>query len=342
MNKPPIRVLLVDDYEAWRRHHTTTLSKQHGLQIIGEATNGLEAVQQAQALQPDLILLDIGLPTLNGIEAARRIREVSPASKILFVTENRSPDIAEAALNTGTGGYVVKSDAAGELLPAVTAVLEGKRYVSASLAADGFNDAPNQPTAGHSQPSMILTSKPQNAGIARHEVGFYSGNRQFLDHVAQFIGTALTAGNAAIMIATESHRESVLLELQAKGLDIEAAIEEGRYIALDAADALSTFVIDGMVDRVRFMESFGRLIVRATKAANGEHPRVAFFGEGTHLLWTQGNVHAAIQDEKLCNELTKIYDIDILCGYSVENVQGGMDGNLFQQICAEHSAVHSL
>jgi GAF domain-containing protein len=93
----------------------------------------LEAVQQARQLQPDLILLDIGLLTLNGIEAARQILEISPGSKILFVSENRSVDIVREALSTGAGGYVVKSDAAGELLPAVNAVLEGKRFVSASL-----------------------------------------------------------------------------------------------------------------------------------------------------------------------------------------------------------------
>ena len=110
------------------------LLKQPKLQVIGEVSDGLEAVQKAEELQPDLILLDIGLPTLNGIEAARQIRKVSPGSKILFVSENRSVDIAEEALSTGAGGYVVKSDAAGELLPAVKAVLEGKRFVSASLA----------------------------------------------------------------------------------------------------------------------------------------------------------------------------------------------------------------
>ena len=175
----------------------------------------------------------------------------------------------------------------------------------------------------------------------RHEVGFYSDDRRLLDDVTQFIGAALKAGNAAIVVATESHRNSFLPRLQAQGVDIGTAIEQGRYIALDATDAISTFIIEGMVDRVRFMETFGNLIVTATKAANGKHPRVAVFGEGTHLLWAQGNVHAAIQDEKLCNELTKIYDVDILCGYSVENVQGGMDTHLFQQICAQHSAVYS-
>jgi DNA-binding NarL/FixJ family response regulator len=128
------RVLLVDDYEPWLAFVLNALKKEPQLEIVAQASDGLEAVQRAEQLEPDLILLDIGLPKLNGIEAARRIREVSPTSKILFVSENRSPDVAEEALSNGAGGYVVKSDAASELLPAVKAVLEGKRFISASLA----------------------------------------------------------------------------------------------------------------------------------------------------------------------------------------------------------------
>ena len=129
-----IRIMVVDDYKPWLDFVSATLQSQPELQIIGQVSDGLEAVQQAQQLQPDLILLDIGLPTLNGIEVARRIQELSLSSKILFVSENRSADIAEEALRTGAGGYVVKSDAAAELLPAVNAVLKGKRFISASLA----------------------------------------------------------------------------------------------------------------------------------------------------------------------------------------------------------------
>jgi DNA-binding NarL/FixJ family response regulator len=129
-----IRVLVVDDFEPWYRFVSTMLREQPELEVIGQVSDGLEAVEQAQELQPDLILLDIGLPRLNGIEAARRIREISPTSKILFASQNRSPDIAEEALSAGAGGYVVKSDGASELLAAVMAVLEGKRFVSASLA----------------------------------------------------------------------------------------------------------------------------------------------------------------------------------------------------------------
>lgn len=134
MGESPIRVLVVDDYEPWRRYFSTLLPKQPGLQVIAAVSDGLEAIRRAEELQPDLILLDIGLTTLNGIEAARGIRKVAPASKILFVSENRSPEVAEEALSTGAGGYVVKSDAGSELLPAIRAVLEGKRFISASLA----------------------------------------------------------------------------------------------------------------------------------------------------------------------------------------------------------------
>jgi len=129
-----VQILIVDDFLPWHRFVTSVLEEQPLLRIVGGAADGLEAVQKARESQPDLILLDIGLPTLNGIEAARRIRELSPKAKILFVSENRSWDIVEEALRIGSGGYVVKADAKRELLAAVEAVLKGKRFVSSSLA----------------------------------------------------------------------------------------------------------------------------------------------------------------------------------------------------------------
>ena len=127
-------VLLVDDYEPWRRFERLTLLAQKDLQIVGEVADGDEVVQKVVELQPEVILLDISLPGLNGIDAARQIAKLAPTSKIIFVSENRSIDMAEAAISTGAAGFVIKSDAAGELLPAIRAVLEGKRFISASLA----------------------------------------------------------------------------------------------------------------------------------------------------------------------------------------------------------------
>ena len=127
MNVASIRVLVVDDYEAWRRFVCSTCQQFPQLRLVGEASDGLEALQKAQELQPDLIVLDIGLPNLNGIQAAHRIRQDSPRAKILFVSENRSFDVVEEALKIGAGGYVVKSDAGSDLLLALEAVLQGQR-----------------------------------------------------------------------------------------------------------------------------------------------------------------------------------------------------------------------
>jgi DNA-binding NarL/FixJ family response regulator len=129
----PFSALIVDDYEDFRRFLRVELQEKGECRAIAEASDGLEAVQRAEELQPDLILLDIGLPTLNGIEAGRRIRKVSPSSKILFVSQERSAEIVQKVLDElGAGGYLLKLDAA-ELLGAVNAVLRGTRFVSSHL-----------------------------------------------------------------------------------------------------------------------------------------------------------------------------------------------------------------
>jgi DNA-binding NarL/FixJ family response regulator len=126
----PVRILVVDDFRAFRSFLCSMFSKTPGLQVICEVSDGLEAVRKAEELQPDLILLDIGLPGLNGIEAARQIRKLVPQSKILFVSQESSADVIEEVLSLGAMGYVVKAHAGSELLVAMEAVREGRRFVS--------------------------------------------------------------------------------------------------------------------------------------------------------------------------------------------------------------------
>jgi CheY-like chemotaxis protein len=288
-----------------------------------------------------LVLLDIGLRALNGIEAARRIRQVSPKAKILFISENRSVEIVEEAFRAGGSGYVIKSDAGSELLPAIEAVLQGKRFVSAGLPLiDSHYVAREQAVVLH--PDDAPETRPEKVGpFVHHEAGFYSEDRWLLDDLTRFIGSALKAGNAAIVIATESHRDGLLSRLQAEGCAIETAITEGRYLALDAADCLPTFMMGGLVDTARFMEALANLIQSATKATTKTRSRVALFGECCFLLWAQGNPEAAIQAETVGNQLAQVYDVDILCGYCTERIPEGPDDNIFQQICMQHSAVHT-
>jgi len=135
MKGSSVGVLVVDDFAQWRRVVVAAVQGKLGLRVIAEAADGLEAVDKAADLQPDLVVLDIGLPRLNGIEAAQRIKGASPRSKVLFLTENYSSDVAEAALDTGASGYVVKSAFAGEMVPAVEAVLAGRQFLSDKLSA---------------------------------------------------------------------------------------------------------------------------------------------------------------------------------------------------------------
>lgn len=125
-----IRVLVVEDFDPFRRFIVSKLQTRPEFQFIGEASDGLEAVQKAQELQPDLIMMDVGLPSLNGIEAARQIRKLSPESKIIFFSQESSADVVHEALGLGAHGYVVKVHAGRELLAAVEAVLQGTQFVS--------------------------------------------------------------------------------------------------------------------------------------------------------------------------------------------------------------------
>jgi DNA-binding NarL/FixJ family response regulator len=133
-----IRVLVVDDYEPFRQFLSAQLQDTSSIYLCWEASDGLEAVQKAEELQPDLILLDIGLPKLNGIEAARRIRKVSPESKILFVSQESSAEVVQEALGLGARGYVVKIDAGCELMEGVNAVLRGERFVGRRFSGHDF------------------------------------------------------------------------------------------------------------------------------------------------------------------------------------------------------------
>jgi DNA-binding NarL/FixJ family response regulator len=139
-----VRILLVDDFEPWRSFVTSLLQKNPEWQIICQVPDGLEAVEKAEEFQPDLIVLDIGLPKLNGIEAAPSIRKVAPESKILFASENRSSEVVAAALSAGGHGYLLKSDGASELLVAVEAVLQGKRFVSSTFRGFDFTTTEGQ------------------------------------------------------------------------------------------------------------------------------------------------------------------------------------------------------
>ena len=270
-----MRVLVVDDHRPWRNFASKAFQGKPEWQVVGEATDGLEAVQQATQLQPDLILLDVGLPTINGIEAARRIRQVSPASKILFLSENRSLDIAVEALKTGAGGYVVKSDAGKELLRAVKAVLQGAVFLSSTLLGhDSIRpEGEHMVEQGRSE-SAVAPSQPRRVQNGRHELRLYSDDAAFVGDFAHSIEAALEKGKAVVVVATESHRAHLVQQLKADGVDIDAACERKSYIPLDVSDSLST-ATDISIAGDGSAKSVPHAIAEAVRTAQEKHLHLA-------------------------------------------------------------------
>lgn len=303
------RVLLVEDYEQFRQLICRELRQRPEFQVIGQASDGLQAVQLAESLQPDLILLDLGLPKLNGLEAARQIRELAPGAKIVFVSQETSSDIIRETLRLGGQGYVHKAQAMTDLLPAIDAVFAGKRFVSSSL---DFSEGTDSQTP------------------YRHEILFCTDDAVLLDALTDFIAAALNSGNAAIVWATKSHRDSLLQRLPERGVDVETAIRRGTYVASDAAEIL---------DPTGILETISRLSEAASRQGT-QHPRVAVCGERAGRLWAQGKPDLAMRIEQFCNELARSRrDMDILCPYPLPF--GQEDDQGLKSICAEHTIVNS-
>jgi DNA-binding NarL/FixJ family response regulator len=317
----PIRILIADDYEAWRRQVRSLFQARPEWHVIAEAVDGAEAVQKAEALKPDLIVLDIGLPRLNGIEVAQQIRQLSPSSKIIFLSQYNSLDVVEAALSTGALGYVWKTDAQRALLLAAEGALRGVRSVSSSIKGYQFTEI-SEESAHH-----------------RHEILLYSDDEVLLDRFTPFVAASLHAGKAAIVLVTKAHEDVLLQRLRAGGVDTDGALQQGTLIFLDIAKTLSRFMVNDMPDAARFFEVAGGVIEAARKAA--KNSRVVACGECSPHLLAEGKPEATIQLERLWDELATTFEMDTLCVYALSSFHGNENENVFQRICAEHSAVYS-
>jgi two-component system nitrate/nitrite response regulator NarL len=298
----PLRILVVEDHAAFRHLICAALQRRVEFQTI-EAADGLEAVRKAEELQPDLILLDINLPEMHGFEVAQQIPRLAPHARLLFMSQESSPDIVRHAFRLGAHAYIQKISAANDLLAAIDAVLAGKRFVSRSLAFTELADAP---------------------APRRHEIVFCSDDTAIIDGFTRSIAAALHAGDAAIALVTESHRTRLLQKLRTQSVDIDGAIERGTCVSFDA---------DVAPDPVRFLEAINGAREAAANAGNA-HARVAFCGERAGRLWAAGRTAEAVQLEQLCSELA--HDVDILCAYPVPYTT---DDQALTRICAEHTAV---
>jgi hypothetical protein len=181
---------------------------------------------------------------------------------------------------------------------------------------------------------------PSSAAF-RHEVEFYPDDGAFVDGFARFVKATLTAGNVAVVIATESHRADILQRLKADAVDLEAAAKQGKYIQFDAVGTLATFMVNDMPDPIKCERAVSDLIKGTAEARKTDHARVAICGECAPTLLVQGNPEAAMRLEYLWDEIIRRRDTDTLCGYLLSAFPEREDSSVFQRVCAVHSALHS-
>jgi len=321
----PYRVLVVEDHEPWRRHLCSVLGDTTEWEPIGTASHGFDAVQKAEALKPDLILLDIGLPDLDGIQVAQRIIAHNPGAKILFVSEHHSADVVVAALGSGARGYINKSEAGRDLLPAMAAVVQGRWFVGAGFGGRLFDEATEMGAARE---------------LRRHEAGLYPDEASLLDDCARFGASALQSGTSLVAVTPESRRQPLERRLRTLGVNVDRALRVGTYRVLGVPATLSTFVVDGRLDEARFWNTASALVIEAAQASGVHGGRVALYSDCAATLLRTGMAEVAISLERLADELARTFELDVFCPYLVGDLHCEDDDNpAFESICAAHSTV---
>jgi CheY-like chemotaxis protein len=305
------KVLVVDDIKKWRDLACSILSEREDLQVTGQASDGINAVELAKKLQPDLVILDIGLPVLNGFEAARKIHEYSPASLIIFLSAHKSQEMVFAALDLGVNAFVAKTDVQ-QLLQAIEEVLAGRRFISRCA---------------------------ENPITVPHELEVFGDDESLLYSLVNYVKRALDAQSTAIVMASAEHLVGMRGRLRLEGVDISDSIRRGNYIQVDVHDLLSSFMTDGRPDSVRFEQISGGLIREAIKRNKGE---VAVCGECAPILWSEGKFQAAIDIERLWDRLARMYPVHTLCGYTQDHGVDLEKHPSFPRICSHHTAVRGL
>lgn len=302
-----ISVLVVDDHDAWRRVIRDVLDRLPNMRVVGETADGAEAVRLAHDLSPDLVLLDVGLPSMSGIEAAERIMARNRHARILFASNYSEWDIIDAALRTGARGYMLKTAAAQELQPAVTKIANGGWFIA--------------PARG---------GRPIEAGLPRdarsHRAVFYTDAAQQHDEYARFVADALAAGRAVLGCVDTDCRSQLQQRLHSMGVGLDAEVANGRFLALDIPELMSAFMEGDRVVDEKFYGAALPMLLGAARAASGPLPAISAFGDGASSLWRRGLLDAAIRVEQLWDEMAGVFNLEILCGYEIDAASGpGVD-----------------
>ena len=200
----PLRILVVDDHAVVRRGVRSLLESHEGWEVCGEATNGRDAVEQSRQLRPDVVVMDLSLPELNGLDATRQILNDGPGIEVLVLTMHHSEELARDVLRAGARGYIMKSDADENLITAVDTLRQHKPFLTSAVTGFVLDDFVRRRNGGQGDPSPIdVTSR----------------EREIIQLVAEGRSNKEAAATLGISVKTiEAHRANIMRKLQLRSV----------------------------------------------------------------------------------------------------------------------------
>jgi DNA-binding response OmpR family regulator len=307
---PTRTILVAEDFGPFREFICDRLSERSDVAVVSVA-DGVSAVRAAEELQPALALLDIGLPMLNGIAAAKDIRASCPQSKVVFLTQESSPDVVDAARELGAHGYVHKTRA-HYLMPIVDALL------------------------GVAPPANVGAGHGDGRHASRHEVHVFGDDSVLADSAERFVVSTLGAGDGAIVALTRPHLDALEARLRRHHAAVDDARAKGRFVTLDAGEVLP--MVTGDRPDVDAVETTWRDLISAVGAATGAPPRrVGAFSEIAPHVLAAGHTEVAMTLEQVGEDLCSAPDLPVLDIGCVYTALPSRDE--FKRLCSTHALV---
>ena len=199
-----LRILIVDDHAVVRRGVRSLLESHEGWEVCGEAINGRDAVEQSRQLRPDVVVMDISLPELNGLDATRQILKDGPGIEVLVLTMHHSEELARDVLRAGARGYIMKSDADENLITAVERLREHKPFLTSTVTGFVLDD---------------FVRRKDGAQAEFSAAGVTSREREIIQLVAEGLSSKETASKLGVSVKTiEAHRANIMRKLQLRSV----------------------------------------------------------------------------------------------------------------------------
>jgi CheY-like chemotaxis protein len=317
-----VEVLIVDDQPRFRRMVRSLIESQPEYRVCGEAGDGIDAVEKVRQLHPDLVLMDINMPRMDGLEATRIIRRESPDCNVVIVTQNDASVAREQARIVDANGFVTKSDLIRDLLSEIGRVVMENN--------SSLDETKNAAANGEPWCGLLTGAAPRD-----HIVQLYQ-DQQFLNRaVCRFAAAAIANGEGVILVPTIAHWDAFRPRLESEGVDVKAAEKRGQLTIVDADNLLPTFMVDGMPDSPVFLGLAANVVSQAR--GDGRYPKVRWWGEMVNILWERGDVAASMNLEDLFDQLAHAQDISIFCSFSMDNFNGDVHARMLPRLSENHS-----